>query len=175
MRHIITPTSNTPSQFDLPPVSRHSACLGDDPRAPPTPPIPSRHDMQPTRDSFTECPNFTHSRVPGKSLCSLHTPPGPGRRYENTLQSIKKPTHHNFSPPVDGLLHADERGRSEAGFGRRLCVELTPDHVFASIWPWLHNIAASDGEGDFDIAQMKILILETTEAEFRYWALNEGF
>jgi hypothetical protein len=80
-------------------------------------------------------PNFTHNQVPGKSLCSLHTPPGPGRRYENTLQSIKKPTHHNFSPPVDGLLHADERGRSEAGFGRRLCVELTPDHVLPADGP----------------------------------------
>jgi hypothetical protein len=93
----------------------------------PTNPRPPRHAT--IRDSFTGCPI---SRITGsqeKSLCSLHTPPGPGRRYENTLQSIKKPTHHNFSPPVDGLLHADERGRSEAGFGRRLCVELTPDHV----------------------------------------------
>jgi hypothetical protein len=31
------------------------------------------------------------------------------------------------------------------------------------------------GEGDFDIAQMKIWILETMEADFRYWALKNGF
>jgi hypothetical protein len=36
-------------------------------------------------------------------------------------------------------------------------------------------MAALDGEGDFDIAQMKILILETMEHEFRYWALRTIF
>jgi hypothetical protein len=128
--HLSSLPSNAPSQFEPPGFTPRRLSRRRLPGPPPhphqSPPATTCNHLRPPS---TRVPHFTHNRVPRKALCSCITPPGPGRRYENTLQSIKKPTHHNFSPPVDGLLHADERGRSEAGFGRRLCVELTPDHV----------------------------------------------